>query len=34
MAKLKSKRGLVIGGSSGIGMAVAAGALAEGCDPR
>ena len=32
MAKLKSKRGLVIGGSSGIGMAVAAGALAEGAD--
>ena len=32
MAKLKSKRVLVIGGSSGIGMAVAAGALAEGAD--
>lgn len=32
MAKLKSKRVLAIGGSSGIGMAVAAGALAEGAD--
>ncbi len=32
MAKLKSKRVLVIGGSSGIGMAVAAGALAEGAN--
>lgn len=32
MEKLKSKRVLVIGGSSGIGMAVAAGALAEGAD--
>lgn len=32
MAKLKSKRVLVIGGSSGIGMAVAAAALTEGAD--
>lgn len=32
MTKLNSKRILVIGGSSGIGMAVAAAALAEGAD--
>ncbi len=32
MTKLKSKRVLVIGGSSGIEMAVAAAALAEGAD--
>lgn len=32
MTKLKDKRVLVIGGSSGIGMAVAAAALAEGAD--
>ncbi|MGK7654482.1 hypothetical protein ACSQ76_19370 [Roseovarius sp. B08] len=32
MTKLKSKRVLVIGGSSGIGVAVDAAALAEGAD--